>query len=94
MSPRLRAMRRLMRRVNRWDANRPEMDAGGNAVSLTRIIEQAAIIYGKDFTPPNDDQRDAFVRQHLAGPSLPMIVNLRKLVEGSGDNSTTSLGGN
>lgn len=94
MSPRLRATRRLMRRVNKWVANRPEMDAEANAVSLTGIIEQAAIIYGEDFMPPNDDQRDAFLRQHLAGPSLPMIVNLRKLVEGSGDNSTTSLGGN
>lgn len=95
MSPRLRATRRLMRLVNRWVANRPEMDAEASAASLNRIIEQAAIIYGEDFMPPNDDRRDAFLRQHfdLAEHPLQMIVNLRMLIENSGDNSTTSLGG-
>lgn len=94
MSLRLRAIRRLMRLVNRWGASYSEMDAEAGASLLTRIIEQAAIIYGEEFTPPNDDRRDAFLKQHLADPPLPMIVNLRKLVENSGDNSTTSWGGN
>lgn len=95
MSPRLRATRRLMRSVNRWIANRREMDAEGSATLLTKIIEQAAIIYDEDFTPPNHDRRDAFLRQSLDLIDDPpqLIVNLRRLIEHSDGNSVTNPGG-
>jgi hypothetical protein len=86
MSPRLRATRRLMRLVNRWVARRGDLDAEGSATYLTRIIQQAAIIYGTDLMLPNHDRQDAFLRQGLVESPGQMIVNLRRLIE---DRDTT-----
>jgi hypothetical protein len=89
MSPRLRATRRLMRSVNSWIAKRGEMDAEASTTSLTKIIEQAAIIYGEGFTPPDDERRAAFLRQQveLADNPQQMIANLRELLEKPSDTS-------
>jgi len=83
MAPRLRAIRQLMRAVNNWTANQRGMDAEANAASLARIIEQAAIMYGENFTPPAQDQRDAFLKQQLESSGTPQqwIANLRGLLE-------------
>jgi hypothetical protein len=85
MHPRLRPTRRLMRLVNKWIANRREMDNEDSEALLTKIIEQAGIIYGQDFTPPDDDQRYAFSRQQIEMVDNPrqMIANLRDLLESS-----------
>lgn len=83
MSPRLRATRRLMRRVNRWAANRPNIDTEEGAELLNQIIEQAAIIYGDSFIPPDDDQRTSFLAQQweLADDPMQFIAELRELLE-------------
>jgi len=80
MSPRLRATRRLMRLVNRWIARRPDIDAEGSATYLTKIIDQAAIIYGEDLVPSHQ-RRDAFLSQSLVESPAQIIVDLRRLIE-------------
>jgi hypothetical protein len=89
MSPRLRATRQLMRSVNGWVARQGEMDAEASSTSLTRIIEQATMIYGEGFTPPDNEQRAAFLRQQAELTNNPqqMIANLRGLLEKPGDTS-------
>jgi hypothetical protein len=93
MSPRLRATRRLMRLVNRWIASRPDMDAEGGAMLLTDIIEQAAIIYDKDWIVPSDNRRDAFLRQGLVGSPVQFILNLHKLIENIDGEPAANSGG-
>jgi len=88
-SPRLRATRRLMRLVNRWVPKRQQTDAEGSATLLTKIIEQAAIIY-KDFTPPDNDRRDTFLKLHFELDPLQMIAGLRQLLENSSDASSAN----
>lgn len=83
MAPRLQATRQLMRLVNRWLAGRQTMDAQANAALLDELIKHAAVIYGADYTPPDADQRRAFLAQHLIDPPLEMISHLRRLVEGT-----------
>lgn len=96
MSPRFRAVRRLMRSVNKWIAKRREMDAEGSATLLTKIIEQAAIIYGEDFTPPDDNQRNALLRQYVELTDNPsqIIATLRELLENSNETSIANPGEN
>jgi hypothetical protein len=86
MSPRLRATRRLMRSVNSWIATREQMDAEASTTSLAKIIEQATIIYGEGFMPPDGEQQAAFLKQQTDNPQQ-MIANLRELLENPGDTS-------
>ena len=81
MLPRLRATRRLMRLMNRWGSKRLQMDVESNAALLTKVIEQAVIIYGKGFTPPGDERRDAFLKEGLVSYTSQFIANLRTLIE-------------
>jgi hypothetical protein len=83
MVPRLRAIRQLMRSVNNWIANRQGMDAEANATSLNKIIEQATLTYGESFRPPDQDRRDAFLKQLLESTGTPqqLIADLRGLLE-------------
>jgi len=84
-----------MRSVNRWIASRWEMDAESSAAVLTQIIDQAAIIYGEEFEPPVQEQRDAFVKQIPALVDRPpqLIADLRALVEHAEDDSACDAGG-
>ncbi len=81
MSGRLRATRRLMRLVNRWVPRRSQMDAHSNAALLIRVVEQAVIVYGGDFTDLDGERRDAFLSQNLRVAPQQIIVNLRALIE-------------
>jgi hypothetical protein len=81
MSPRMRATRRLMRLVNRRVSRQSHTDAGGGTTLLTKVIEQATIIYGTDFTPPDNEQRNAFLQEGLISSSPQFIMNLRALIE-------------
>ena len=85
MSSRLRATRRLMRSVNKWIANREEMDAVAKTKRLSRVIEQASIIYGPEFSVPAGERCDAFLR-HIERVDDParMIADLREFVENPG----------
>ena len=85
MYPRLRATRRMMRAVNIWVTTEREGDIEGSTRALDRIFEQASIIYGRAFTPPSTDQRDAFIHTQAKSIDHPpqMIANLRQFLERS-----------
>ena len=82
MSLGLRAIRRLMRSANKWVSERWEMDAESQLGQLNRIVEQASIIYGVDFSVLDSARCDAFVRrlEHVDDP-VQMIADLREFVE-------------
>ena len=83
ISPRLRATRRLMRRVNQWVAGWPNVDTKEEVELLNQIIEQAAIIYGDSFVPPGEHQRTSFVARQgeLNDDATQFIAGLRELLE-------------
>jgi len=94
MSPRLRATRRLMRGVNEWVAGQADRSPEGGAELLAQIIEQAEVIYGDGFIPPDDDRREAFLARHSrrAENSAQSIEELRKLLENPTGISLTDQG--
>ncbi len=94
MSERLRATRRLMRLVNQWAPRRSQMDAQGNAALLIRVVEQAAIVYGRNFTDLDSERRDAFLSQNLIVAPQQAIVNLRALIENLNRDSMSQGGEN
>jgi hypothetical protein len=83
MYPRLRAARNMMRAVNIWVTNEREGDVEGSTRALDRIFEQASVLYGRAFTPPSTEQRDAFIHTQAQSVENPpqMIANLRRLLE-------------
>jgi hypothetical protein len=89
--PRMRALRRLMRRVNKWAGQRDGLDQSGDAASLKEVIEQAAIVYGPGYAAPEQGQDRSFLMR-LAFSSVPaqMIADLRALIE----NQNYTTGGN
>ncbi len=97
MSPKLRALRRLMRTVNRWLGAQQEADAEQRASYLANITAHAATIHGGEFTPPDEDHcQDFLMRQaELADQPSVVIANLRLLLEdsvltaGGGDDQAT-----
>ncbi len=82
MSPRLRATRRLMRRVRRW-LMAPLRDAQASAAALAEIAAQAALIYGSAFAPPDERQLQGMARLHAEYVRRPAeaIARLRALLE-------------
>lgn len=83
MSPRLQATRRLTRGVNKWIARQQDQDVEGSANALTAIIEQATIIYGSAFAPPDQSACQNFCGQQSEQSPRQMIDNLRALIEQS-----------
>jgi uncharacterized membrane-anchored protein YjiN (DUF445 family) len=81
MSSRLRAVRRLMRSVNKWIGNWQETDAEGHARRLSKVLEQAALIYGERLAQPDDDRCGALLK-HLDSMDDPaqMIADLRRFL--------------
>jgi transposase InsO family protein len=77
MYPRLRALRRLMRTVNGWAPKQQPMDAE----TLTKMLEQAAIIY-RDYVPPDRTPQETFQQQSLANSTPETIARLRAFIEG------------
>ena len=76
MYPRLRALRRLLRAVNRWAPKRQPMDVE----TLNKLLAQAAVVY-KAYTPPGSMRQAIFVRQSLASSTPEAIAKLRALIE-------------
>lgn len=81
----LRAVRRLMRGVNKWVSRRGELDADRNVRMLAKIIEQVAIIRGVDFEPPNIEQQRSLdsLYQRFQDDPRGMVAELRGLVDES-----------
>ncbi len=113
-SPKERALRRLMRRVNKWVAQlpaaaqpeaaqerdqgwwrslwsrradkepqkEPQIDVAAHTEPLNKVIEQAAIIYGDNFAPPEGVQLVTFLQQNLGLDNrAQLITNLRRFIE-------------
>lgn len=82
----MRATRRLMRTVNRWIADNDTLGADERGDLLHKIIDQAVVIYGHGYSPPGQDQREAFIANINAGDEEPStkIKNLRRFVENIG----------
>jgi hypothetical protein len=83
IASRLRATRRLMRRVNRLVANQGQLEPGRGAALLSGIVDQARIIYGERYTPPDIALREAFSRkhsEHVVDPAQ-FIAELREFIE-------------
>ncbi len=93
MSPRLRATRRLMRGINRWIPKRLYKDAESNAASLAKIVDQASIIYGRDFTVLGSEWQDVFQSRNLDASPTQLIVNLRASIEDLNRDLTANSGG-
>jgi hypothetical protein len=80
----LRAIHRLMRLVNKWVANRQEMDTESRLKRLNGVIEQASAIYGVNFSAPGSGRCLVFVhRIKRVDDPVQMIANLREFVETS-----------
>lgn len=80
ISPKLRAVRLLMRQVNQWVARSGEMDEQTSAASLRELIELAASIY-PDYQQPDNESQQAFLREPFPIEPSGWIVKLRKLIE-------------
>lgn len=83
ISPRLRAIRRLMRLVNNWGAQGPPAETVANREQLDKILEQATTIYGQDFTTFDSNRLNAFWEQEVDSVEEPqkLIESLRALIE-------------
>lgn len=83
MYPRLRAVRRLMRYVNRWVAYQSEMTAEDRADLLHKLVDQAAVAHGGAPALPHAQRCEAFLVHYAALGHDPQqfIVDLRRLIE-------------
>ncbi len=83
MYPRLKAMRRMMRSINKWIIKLPDADHESSLNLLAKIIDRAAGIYGQDFTPPTLEKQNTFLQEQAeyTGNSPQLIENLRNLIE-------------
>jgi hypothetical protein len=72
MYPRLRALRRLMRSVNRWAVKCQPMDEE----TLAKMLDHAAIVY-RSYVPPDSIPQEAF----LTSSTPQAIARLRAFIE-------------
>lgn len=80
IAPRLKALHKLARQINRWVAY-PDDDP---APILATLLQHAQAMYGETWTPPDQTQQDAFlqsVSDDLAQPAC-LIQHVRDLLEG------------
>ena len=93
MSNRLRAVRRLMRPMDEW-IKRQELDPERSAELLAKIIEQAKIVYGETFTPPDESQQESFLTDYHASEKSPeqIITDLRQFLENKNTSTTNASG--
>ena len=81
MYARLRANRGLMLSLNKWAAKREGMNEQASLKEFSKVSNYAATVYGQDFTPPDENQRQTFISSYQADNDVQMILNLRRLFE-------------
>jgi hypothetical protein len=83
VSERLRAVRLLMREVNRWMGRDAGIDAEGQAKYLSKVLEHVETIYGDRFVPPDEIHLGMFQRQDFSMSPEPgwTIQQLRAFVD-------------
>ncbi len=83
MYPQMRALRRLMRYVNKLIARFEILGEAGQIEELRDIVEQAATIYGHSYTPPDFPQQQQTLSEigGLLADQPGMVRSLRRLIE-------------
>ncbi|MBN1955277.1 MAG: hypothetical protein JW900_09540 [Anaerolineae bacterium] len=81
----LQAVHHLMRRINRWVANRFAMDDAAHAETMAEVFELAGTIYGEPFALPDSFQQEMFLQDMTSdsAEAADVIRQLRGLVEHS-----------
>ena len=81
----LRALRGLLRSVNRWVSRAQEMDEIERTALLTQMIEHVTAINGPEGRLPHNEQQIVFLQEHAKDIDDPsqMIARLHELFEGS-----------
>ncbi|MFH2104190.1 MAG: hypothetical protein ABIJ39_12630 [Chloroflexota bacterium] len=83
--PRLRAIRMLMRLVTRLVNGGTLLEVAAKNEIFDRILEQAAVLYGPYFTPPDDETRQNLLA-NISVPPHKFIESLRALFEPGTDS--------
>jgi hypothetical protein len=93
MSDRLRAVRRLMRPMDDW-INRQMLEPDQSAALLSKIIEQAKIVYGEAYIPPSESQQQSFLAQYQTSEASPqqIITDLRQFLENTATPTANNSG--
>lgn len=79
----LRAVRRLMRLVNKWGIKLSEKNSQFNFEMFSQILGQAQIVYTDEFKVPDKFVQEAFLEK-IIEPDFTMeqfIINLRRVIE-------------
>jgi hypothetical protein len=81
--PKMKALRRMLRTVNKWYAKVKSFDKDYGTSALERILEQAAVIYGEEFIPPTSEQQAEIINQQSNLQKFPaaFIAELQSLIE-------------
>ena len=80
MYGRMRALRRMLRRIDRWMPGRRGAGVDVNALFLSQVVRLAATVYGQEAQPVQGKQNEAFLRSSLADDPGQVIQVLRQLV--------------
>lgn len=80
MYAQMRALRRILRISSQWTAKISTIDKEYGESALASIMEQASILYGQAYTPPNNAScKDLINRQN--SPPAAFIASLLNLIE-------------
>jgi hypothetical protein len=80
-APRMKAVRKLMRIINAWFSQ-----PGDDTAQLDSLLDQAMVIYGPSFIPPDAGQRQVCLAELAAMDTSPQkIAHLQSFVEPSVD---------
>jgi hypothetical protein len=63
MADRMQTVQQMMRSVSRWALAEEAADATSTQALITKVAEQAAVIQGQDFSPPDSNQQQALMRE-------------------------------
>jgi hypothetical protein len=81
MYGRMRALRRMLRQIDRWMPGRRGMGVDANVLFLSKMVDLAAIVYGQEVQPVQGAQNEAFLRASLGNDPDQAVQILRQLIE-------------
>ncbi len=77
----MRAIRKMMRAINKWAARRGESDLEQEAAAFEKLLERISKACGCLLPPMTGEQKRAFIEQHHAASPRQTIVDLRNLCQ-------------
>jgi hypothetical protein len=81
MYGRMRALRRMLRRIDRWVPQRRSAGVDTNAAFLSQVTRMAATVYGREAGPIQDGRKTAFLRASLADAPAQVVRVLRQTIQ-------------